>query len=601
MKVKLLLSFALLLTAVIGAWAQNNGSCGDPDVNGGKNVVWASQYLEYEIALKNSAGNNTWRFADYHTANGASRFYYQMKRPSNATLTVNGQDADYTTSKFFIDEAAYETVSLDVVYSPEVSNPYAVEIYSNVGRRDFWNADIDHDGVADAIRPPSGDLVTADTEGSYFAAIPMEWDASAQVWKKKLEVGKTGAYRLTARYKETASDTWHYYSGLGSGLRDHAIVVSPKKVLEQRVYEVNGMTVKASSATEAGHSTFKDLIEGEDSYAEFGIPYLNKILANCLWFQPIHTSSEYGLAEGGEPGNPYLTKDLFSVSKWYGKSGTTAGALTEFQNFVAACDAGLSPSMSKSDVGTINIMLDANFNHTSCDAVFGVMGETLGIVPAGTGASTAIASVMPGWYANYSDYGEPATFYNGRGDHDIACAPDRGDFGKWEDTMELYYGRYSSLVRHNPDNNNDYLNEDDQYDYTSMSEETEKLWEYMGRTSRTGWRRPATTLTTTAWARWTIKASPTTTTASTGCGATSAKGCRRSSGSTASTARGPRNGTSCSWPNHATAARSATAQTGNSTSLKSPLPLPRATPGPRANCSTWSTKGYQSTMAAPSS
>lgn len=422
------------------------------------------------------------------TGSGTSRFYYQMKRSGNATLTVNGQDADYTTSKFFIDEVAGETVSLDVVYSPEVSNPYAVEIYSNVGRRDFWDADIDGDGVADAIRPPSGDLVTADTEDSYFLAIPMEWDASTQAWKKTLTVDKTGAYRLTARYKATADGEWVYYSSAANSLRDHAVVISPKKVLEQRVYEVNGLTVKASAPSEAGHSTFTDLIEGEDGYAEFGIPYLNRIQANCLLFQPIHTSGGYGLTEDGKPGNPYATKDYFSVSKWYGKSGTTAGALSEFQSFVSACDAGKSPSMSTSSVGTVNVMLDAAFGHTSWDAVFGVMGETLGIVPAGTGASTAIANVKPGWYASDTDYGEPATYYNNSGpnepgkdpNHDIAYAPDRGDIGKWEDAAELFYGRYSALVRRNPDDNDNYLNEDDQYDYTSMSEDTEKLWEYMG-------------------------------------------------------------------------------------------------------------------------
>ena len=466
----------------------------EEDGGGNGNAVWwactltddrftdPGQYLEYEIAAKNSAGNNQWRYADYRTGSATNLFYYTMFQAGSGALTVNGLNADYTTSKFFIDEAAGETVTLDVVYAPEVTSPYAVEIFSNVGRRDFWNADIDGDGVADAIRPPDGDLITADTTNSYFAAIPMEWDTAAHAYKKTLTVGKTGAYRLTARYKETADSDWVYYSAITNSLRDHAIVISPKKVLEQRVYEVNGMTAKSSAPTEAGHSTFADLIEGEDSFAEFGIPYLNKIQANCLWFQPIHTSSEYGLAEGGEPGSPYAAKDYFSVSKWYGKSGTTAGALGEFQSFVEACDAGRSPSMSTSYVGTINIMLDGVFNHTSWDAVFGVMGEELGIVPAGTGASTAIASVMPGWYANCSDYGAPATWYNGPGwgNHDIACGPDRGDFGKWEDTAELFYGRYSALVRHNPDNNGDYLNEDDQYDYTSMSEETEKLWDYMG-------------------------------------------------------------------------------------------------------------------------
>ena len=357
------------------------------------NFMDSEQYLEYEIVAKNSRGNDTWRWADYRTGSATNQFYYTMFQPGSGALTVNGLNADYTTSKFFIDEAAGETVTLDVVYSPAYGTPYAVEIFSNVGRRDYWNADIDDNHIADSIFPPSGDLITSNTVGSYFAAIPMERESPTGPYKKTLTVGKTGAYRLTARYKETAGDFWHYYSD--NGIRDHAIVISPKKVLQQRVYEINGMTAKASSPTEAGHSTFEDLIEGADSFAEFGIPYLNKIQANCLWFQPIHTSSEQGLMVGGEPGSPYAAKDYFSVSKWYGKEvngqRTTAQALTEFQDFVAACDAGKSPSMSQSYVGTINIMLDGVFNHTSWDAVFGVMGETMGLVPAGQGANTPIA------------------------------------------------------------------------------------------------------------------------------------------------------------------------------------------------------------------
>jgi hypothetical protein len=474
----------------------------DPSAHG--NAVWwactlvddqfmdSSKYLEYEIVAKNGAGNNQWRWADYRTGSATNLFYYTMWQAGSGALTVNGLNADYTTSKFFIDEAAGESVTLEIVYSPPLDNPpHAIEVFSNVGRRDYWDSDIDHNGVVDSIRPPDGDWVVAGmqdeavepihTNRPYFAAWTME-PAGGNKYHATLVVTNCGAYRLTARYKATAESKWEYYSSITNSLRDHAIMVSPKKVLRQNVYEVNGMTAKAESATEAGHSTFIDLIEGTNDFSEFGIPYLNGIQANCLWFQPIHTSSESGLGPGGEPGSPYAAKDYFSVSKWYGKSGTTAGALEEFTNFVAACDAGRSPSMSTSYVGTINIMLDGVFNHTSWDAVFGVMGEQMGIVPNGMGASTAIASVKPGWYANCSDYGAPATWYKGAGwgNHDIACGPDRGDFGKWEDTAELFYGRYSALVRHNPDNNGDYLNEDDQYDYTSMSEDTELLWYYMG-------------------------------------------------------------------------------------------------------------------------
>ena len=466
-------------------------------------LATAGAVLRYQIAVRRTAdggGNGTWRLAEYQ-AGGANDtvFEYTMASSGANKLTVNGLNADYTTSKFFIDESKGESAHLHVVYeAPAEALANTVQIYANVGRRDFWNADIDGNGVPDAIRPPDGYWYTAETTNGYYRAWPMTWDADAGVYTWDQDVDKTGAYRLTARYKVSGNTNWFYYSALGSGIRDHAVVVSPKKVLEQNVYEVNGMTAKASAPTLEGHSTFEDLIEGEDSYAEFGIPYLNNIGANCLWFQPIHTSSGYGLKEGYLPGSPYAAKDYFTVSKWYGKSQTTAGALEEFQHFVAACDAGSSPGMRTSNitskVGTINIMLDGVFNHTSWDAVVGEYGRQFLAATNYTRftnenhevetitADTAIGKVLPGWYANCSDYGAPATFYYGPegGRHDIASGPDRGDFGKWLDTAELFYGNYSALVRHNPDDNGNYLNESDQYDYTSMTKETEWLWEYMG-------------------------------------------------------------------------------------------------------------------------
>ena len=453
--------------------------------------------LRYQIAVRRTTdggGNGTWRLAEYQ-AGGANDtvFEYTMASGGANTLTVNGLNADYTTSKFFIDESKGETAHLHVVYALPSGTP-DVQIYSNVGRRDFWDADIDGNGVPDAIRPPDGSYYTTDVTNGYYRAWPMTWDANVGGYVWDADIGKTGAYRLTARYKDGGK--WVYYSD--NGIRDHAIVISPKKVLEQNIYEVNGMTAKASAPTLEGHSTFEDLIEGEDSYAEFGIPYLNNIGANCLWFQPIHTSSGYGLKDGYLPGSPYAAKDYFSVSKWYGKSQTTAGALIEFKNFVSACDAGSSPGMREngidSKVGTINIMLDGVFNHTSWDAVVGEYGRQFlaatnytvytnenNEVKAIT-AETEIGKVLPGWYANCSDYGAPATFYKGPegGRHDIASGPDRGDFGKWLDTAELFYGDYSALVRHNPDQNGNYLNENDTYDYNSMTKETEWLWEYMG-------------------------------------------------------------------------------------------------------------------------
>lgn len=454
----------------------------DPDLAGSADAA-----LMYQIAAWKSAasgGNGVERLAEYQVDDTIDQFEYRMQGAGANALCVNGVNADYTTTKFFIDEATNETAHLRAEYVPP-TGATDVQIFSNVGRRDYWDADVDSDGVPDAIRPPSGDWVTTVTEG-YYKAYDMTWYSQAGAYVWEADIGQCGAYRLTARYKTDGDTNWHYYSEAGSGIRDHAVVISPRKVLQQSIYELNALSVKATAPTENGRSTFADLIgtreTGQGTFDEFGIEYLNKIQANCLWFQPIHTSSEYGLGAGGEPGSPYSAKDYFAVSKWFGRDTTTASALNEFQQFVAACDAGKSAHMATSYVGTINIMLDGVFNHTSWDAVFGEMGEQMGLVSAGQGATTAIGRLRPGWFANYSDYGAPATFYNGPagGQHDIASAPDRGDFGKWLDTAELFFGNYAALVRHNPDNNSDYLNEADWYDYSSMTAHTEELWAYMG-------------------------------------------------------------------------------------------------------------------------
>ena len=52
----------------------------------------------------------------------------------------------------------------------------------------------------------------------------------------------------------------------------------------------------------------------------------------------------------------------------------------------------------------------------------------------------------------------------------IAIAPDRGDFGKWNDVRDVFFGRYAALVDVNPDDNGNYLNEQDWFDYSIGSE-----------------------------------------------------------------------------------------------------------------------------------
>jgi len=62
--------------------------------------------------------------------------------------------------------------------------------------------------------------------------------ASAQPGQYSLTLNaqKTGAYRLTARYKVSGNTNWIWYSS--NGRRDHAIVVAPKKAREIVLYEL---------------------------------------------------------------------------------------------------------------------------------------------------------------------------------------------------------------------------------------------------------------------------------------------------------------------------------------------------------------------------
>ncbi|MBN1269218.1 MAG: hypothetical protein JXB04_06495 [Kiritimatiellae bacterium] len=419
-------------------------------------------------------------FADYGTSGtNDSIFSFQLGVLGEPELTVDGISADYTTTKFFIDEAAGDTRQIMAVFKPGVSDLDKVEIFGNLDRReycdvDYTNALIAADGIPDGVKPPEGSNITTNDTGAYFTAWPMTQTAPGEyAWTGT--ISKCGAYRLTARYTTNgmAANTWHWYSS--GGRRDHAVVASPRKALEMTMYELNALTVEATYSDESHRSTFVDLLgaaDGDsDGFDPFNLDYLNTIQANCLWFQPIHPNAVTmrGNDEGYVPGSPYATRDYFAVSKYLGSGGTTESGMQEFTNFVAKCD-GYTGS-----VGTINVMLDGVFNHTAWDAEMGQGAVDLGFT---SNPTNRIGTVRPPWYSLITDYGEQATYYNGVYDNDFATAPDRGDFGKWDDVCDFYFGKYSALVRHNPDNNGDYLNEDDVYDFAGMNTNQVDIWKY---------------------------------------------------------------------------------------------------------------------------
>lgn len=427
--------------------------------------------IHYKIGAWKSAGLQ--RFAEYNTeAEDNKEFVFSLHVAGADGLVVNGKNADYSVTKVFVDERAGETYPISATYTiPGTGSITQVELFSNLDRRDFADVDYDSDGVPDGIRPPDGNSITTNDVGAYYRAYSMT-ALGGRAYQWTGTVSKTGAYRLTARYKLQGNTNWFWYSS--DGRRDHAIVVSPRKALEMTLYEVNPLTVKATSNDKNGRSTFADLLAGNpDSFTNFNLGYLDKLQVNCLWFQPIHPSADTtrGDPDGYEPGSPYATRDYFAVASILGRDDTEAGAMAEFTNFVYQCDT------HSGDVGTVNVMLDGVFNHTAWDAVMGQGGVDLGFA---TNAAQSMPGARPGWYSFWQDYGAPATFYNDVYDNDIATAPDRGDFGKWNDVAEMYFGKYSALVRHNPDNNGGYLNEGDTYDYAGMTPDTIALWKYFG-------------------------------------------------------------------------------------------------------------------------
>ncbi|MBE7498419.1 MAG: hypothetical protein HS117_26065 [Verrucomicrobiaceae bacterium] len=451
--------------------AGNSATATIPDIKDGKNYAW---YVFTSTATPDKFHNGFATDAltlSWNNNAGANYSITGIQRISD--LTINSASGPYKTTKFFIDEIAGETQTLNVSATFNAGTPPTeVEVVTNLNRRDKADQDNNGDGIADGILPPARDL-SGQNETQYYKAYPMT--AAGSTWSASIPVTKTGAYRTTVRYRFSPTSPWFYY-----GDRDHAVVVSPKKTLEMTLYELNPLTIEATAANSGGRSTFVDLLGAADGDSDgtdpLSLDYFNTIQTNCLWFQPIHPTGGLGVENDPAtsspyvPGSPYATKNFFAVNPWLGSGNTESSAMSEFQTFMQKADdyAG--------SVGTINVMLDFVANHTAWDAIYGQGGVDLGF----TGASSNAIPVN--WYSRTGDYGQAATYFTNLGDKDKAVAPDRNDFGKWNDVAELYYGRYSAQWRFasytagfEP-----HKNEDDFMDWNSLSPEVIKLWRYLG-------------------------------------------------------------------------------------------------------------------------
>lgn len=425
----------------------------------------------------------------------ASAFATSLKISANSTVrSASEVEANYTTTHLFVNEIAGDSIPITIFFDPQATNIATCEVFTNLNRRDRAQLDADGDGVEDGIKPPNGNNIVAGDDSNYYKAYTMSLVTGG--YQITLNATRTGAYRLTARYRFNGepAGTWHYYGDDG-GHRDHALVVSPKLARDLTIYECNPLTIDAEGTLPSQRSTFSDLANGLGAghAPRFNLDYVKSLGANTLWFQPIHPNGIAGRQtdpDTGQPfevGSPYAVKNFFDVMPLMARGFTPpanatpsqndtaagrAAAMTEFQNFVGAADAA-----------GVNVMLDAPFNHTAYDAELAALGQTF-FGNAGTNAGAEIRNTEARFFSRTDNYDMRA--YDAGS---IAVAPDRYDFGKFADTYDVYYGRYAALVR-DAAHSNDYKNEGDWFDYSVGDENssgggnghfdalTQNVWRY---------------------------------------------------------------------------------------------------------------------------
>jgi len=428
------------------------------------------------------------------------------------------QEADYTTTKVYVDEVAGTSVPITITFNTGSGTATEAEIWTNLNNRDRATSDINADSIEDGILSPAApDNRPAASSGpypanGYFQMFSMDQKGGGN-FSLIMNASKTGAYRLTARFR-TGTGSWEWY-----GLRDHAITVSPMQARDIRLYEVNVFTVEASGTQFSQRSTFEDLSDrtgrihtNTTRVNQWNLDYVKDLGMNWLWFQPYHPygidkrhesaaninsrDSEAGastrFSNGTEDanvsyslGSPYAVKNFWEIDPRASASFTgDPNSLTDLQNSTSRANAMQSfrNFVADADSKEVQIMPDAAFNHTAWDVELG---------PAGIGQTRdgfqfdsrtwMAAQSTSGWaitdrirdrelrvFTRSSDYRLRASFFNNLNDNNIASAPDRTDFGKWLDVCDIYFGRYAALVG-NQDGTatNDYRSEGDWIDTTS--------------------------------------------------------------------------------------------------------------------------------------
>jgi hypothetical protein len=192
-----------------------------------------------------------------------------------------------------------------------------------------------------------------------------------------LNAEKTGAYRITARYRVSPLDDWIWLGD--SGIRDHAVIVGPKAARDMRMYELHVANSNATSDSFADRGTFEDLHEPNENIS---IDWLNDLGINWIWFQPIHpqgiegrqidpaTSGEY------EPGSPYSIRNFWEINPLYTSNydGTLPDPVSNPTNYTGSDDCLPRLCHRRGRQVKFSSCSISPFNHTAPDVALGQKG-----------------------------------------------------------------------------------------------------------------------------------------------------------------------------------------------------------------------------------
>ncbi|MBU1694860.1 MAG: hypothetical protein KKC51_12975 [Verrucomicrobia bacterium] len=366
-------------------------------------------------------------------------------------MAVNGANGDYLTLHYYINEPSdSETVYVD--FWPNEASVTKAQVWSDLDRRDRATLG-DQDAVSDPGPSPAGT--------NYFVAFDMA-AAEGGKWWVAIPVTKTGAYRLNCRYKVDGDPNWRW-----AGVRDTAVVVSPKKARDVILYELQANVINATGDDFGSRSTFEDFL---NPAKPANLNHFTNLGVNTLWIQPIHPiGSHYCVPD--TPGSPYSIQNMWEVAPHHSQGNTRESSMAAFTNFAAAAKAK-----------GVDFFFDTIFNHTSWDAEIG-RDPANPSQPAANPAAK-IKDLLPQWYSRYSngsylpcgeyDYNQSDFQYSlpARSSGEIGPAPaERNDFGKWPDVADLFWGTYNAL--YNPQTDSDSY-----WDVSAAGSDVKRMVEY---------------------------------------------------------------------------------------------------------------------------